>query len=231
MIRKFNYTNRIKIPRENISISIQKNEQKVSFTAIIRTSNLKFPDDAKVYIEPYYGGNYLRFNFGTIGNIEQPVDLDITELKQFSEKIYFRIKVVNESNGEGLLLGFADKLPLADEDGTSNKSSILFVNPVIMETNEVWRVNFDADPEGMPVLEVNNSIEGIKEIARSDPRFIAMVFPATIRLILGRITKEESFGRDDTSWAAKWIQFTEDVLGITNTPADSESVLVMPKTS
>jgi hypothetical protein len=225
MVRKFNYTNRRKVSRENITISIQRNGSKSTFNAVLEKSNLKFPETAKVYIEPYYGANYLRFGFGTVADLKQPDNTDITDLRQFSDKIYFRLKIVDESQENGLLLGFADKLPLVDDSDPSNKSSILFVNPVRMETNEIWKVNFESESEGMPVLEVNNSIEGIKELARSDARFIAFVYPAAIRLILQKIINDHNIVPDGDEWYAKWVRFTQQALGVDTPKLDSSDEL------
>lgn len=214
MIRKFNYTNRRKINRESISISVQNRAGKFYFAAVINKENLKFPDSSKIYIEPYYGPNYLRYDFGTFGDIKQPINTDISEIKQISDKVYFRIKIVDESEENGLLLGFADKLPLMDENEPSGKTSILYVNPIRMDTNEIWRLNFEADSEGMPILEVNNSIEGIKEIARSDSKFIAMVYPAAIREILKVISSSKNYDTEGESWTCKWMTFSKNVLGV-----------------
>lgn len=216
MIRKFNYTNRTKVNRDDLSISIQTVGSKAHFTATINSENLNFPESAKVYIEPYYGPNYLRFDFGTIKDLKQPTSTDISELKQFSDKIYFRIKIVDESQDNGLLLGFADKLPLSDDSDPENRSSILVVNPVQMDSNEIWRLDFESDSEGAPILEVNKSIEGIKELAKTDIRFIALVFPAAIRIILRRIEEE---GFEEDGWSSDWIKFTQIVLGIPESPS------------
>ncbi len=218
MIRKFNYTNRQKIPRERINISIKNIGSSAYFIATVDTDGMLFPDTAKVYIEPYYGPNYLRFDFGNYNSISQPSNTDISELKRISEKIYFRIKIVDESHENGLLLGYADKIPLADDGEPEGKTSLLYVNAVKMETNEIWRVDFRNSEDGMPILEVNNSIDGIKEMAKNDPVFFALIYPSVIRQILNSIIDSNDFDSYGDSWSSKWIKFTQDVLSINTTP-------------
>jgi hypothetical protein len=218
MIRKFNYTDRSKIRREDVRISTSVVGQSMSFSANFAPDALNFPKGASIYIEPYYRTNYLRFQFGSVGNINTPPNTDITELRDLSEAIYFRIKVVNS---EGLLLGFADKLPLTDDNQASQKSSILYVNPVKMETDEIWRVSFDSESSGMPVLEVNNKLEDIKELSKTDPNFVALVFPAAIRLVLERIVSEKYLDGDEGTWYSKWLLFSQTTLGVSERPGNN----------
>src|SRR5690606_12234399 len=122
-----------------------------------------------------------------------------------------RLKVVEKDTG--LILGYADKIDLADGP-QKGRETIFHVNAVDMNTREIWRVNFEANSEGIPVLEINKHIEGIRDIARSDSRFLALVYPAAIRIILERIVQHKNLSRDGSSWEAKWLVFTEDVLNI-----------------
>lgn len=219
MLRTFNYTKRKKIPKECVSLTMNKIGEDTYFNAALILEDLALDPDAKIFLEAYYGPTSYRFDFGVVSQIKHPEDTNITELTKISDKIYFRLKVVDEE--KGLILGYADKLHLADDDKKS-RSAIFYVNAVQMDTNEIWRMNFDTDGDGTPVLEINNSIEGIRDIARGDTKFLALVFPAAVRIVLSRIAEENSFDRDGDTWLSKWIIFTQDVLGVHTTPENKE---------
>lgn len=219
MLRTFNYTKRKKIPKECVSITVNKVNENTYFNAVLKTDNLDLKSDAKVFIEAYYGPTSIRFDFGNVSKINQPEDTNITEVTKISDKTYFRLKVVDEE--KGLILGYTDKLLLADDDKKS-RAVIFYVNAVQMDTNEIWRMNFDTDGDGTPVLEINKAIEGIRDIARSDTKFLALVFPTAVRMILVKIAQDNNFERDGDFWSSKWIMFTQDVLGINTTPENNE---------
>jgi hypothetical protein len=219
MLRTFNYTKRKKINKDNISISLNKISQNTFFNISLDLKDFDFPPDSKVYVEAYYGPTSFRYDFGSIENLLIPDDNDITPVLHISEKVYFRIKVVEPQSG--LVIGFADKICLADDE-KKLKSSIFFVNRIHMDTNEIWRMNFDADSEGTPILEINNSIEGINDIARSDINFLNLVYPAALRMILDKLSSSGNFDREGDEWTCKWIIFIEDVLGINNTPENNQ---------
>lgn len=219
MLRTFNYTKRKRIPKELINISLLTIGEETHFNAQIKCENIELPPYAKVYIEAYYGPNSYRFDFGILANIQQPVDTNITELTKVTDQIYFRVKVVDEE--KGLILGYADKIQLVGEDSKS-RTSILYVNPVILDTTEIWRMNFSADGDGTPILEVNRAIDDIRDIVKRDAKFLALVFPAAIRLVLAKIAEDNNFDKDGSSWSSKWIAFTQDILGVQNTPDDNE---------
>jgi hypothetical protein len=220
MIRKFNYTNRQKIPREHIEVTLVNVGDRTYFNAILKSDGLKFPTDARVYIEPFYGPDFLRFDFGTFASFQQPENTDITELKSLSDRIYFHIKIVDESAETGLVLGEIKIYDLADDKNPRGKASILYVNPVKMDTNEIWRLNFNSN-ESMPVLEVNKAIEGIFDIAKGDPIFTSLVYPSAVRQIFHQIAFElDDFDEEGESWNCKWLQFGRQVLGVLDIPGE-----------
>jgi len=217
MLRTFNYTKRKKIPKESVSLTLNKVKDSTYFNAILKLGYEDFQPNAKVFIEAYYGPTFIRFDFGNTSRISQPENTDITELAKVSDKVLFRLRIVDES--KGLILGFAN-ISTADDDNRG-RASIFYVNAVPMDTHEIWRMNFDTDGEGTPVLEINNSIEGIRGIAISDEKFLALVFPSAVRIVLSRIAEENSFDREGDTWISRWIIFTEDVLGVYTTPKNN----------
>jgi hypothetical protein len=54
MIRRFNYTNRVKILRSRVDISLFKDNEGKYFKAKVNLEGLNLPAEAKVYIEANY---------------------------------------------------------------------------------------------------------------------------------------------------------------------------------
>jgi hypothetical protein len=219
MLRTFNYTKRKKIAKECVRLTLNKVGDDTHFNAVLKIADLELQPDAKVFIEAYYGPTSYRFDFGEFSQIKQPEHTNITELTKISDKLYFRLKVVDQE--KGLILGYADKLYLADDD-KKNRAAIFPVHKAQIDTNEIWRVSFDAVGDGSPALEINNAIDGISDIAKGDVSFLTFVFPAAIRIVLSRIAEENNFDREGDNWTSKWIVFTQDVLGTHTTPENNE---------
>lgn len=220
MIRKFNYTNRYKIARESVDIKISKISTKSFLHFNLDKTNLKFPDTSKVYVEAFYGPDSIRFDFGTFSHTRPPSDTDISSISNLSDRIYFHLKIVDERNDVGLILGECKIYDLTDEKAPAGKTCIFGVANVKIDTDEIWRVNLDRNQE-MPVLEVNQRIEGIQEMAKNDRSFIALVYPSAIRRILEFIQNSQDADLDSESWCSKWLVFGEKLAGRKH-PSDND---------
>lgn len=84
---------------------------------------------------------------------------------------------------------------------------------------ELWRVDF----EDYPRLLLNTAAGNYKRIGL-DPGFVAVVYPAALREVLGRILHRENYRDIDepNDWQAQWLRFAAQVLGIGDPPADGE---------
>lgn len=206
MIRKFNYTERKRIPKDRVVVELEQSNGVTSFTARIDLSGLALPGGAKIYIEPYFKAATMRFSFGTVAEISPPADRALTRIPQ-PELAFFRFKVVDESEYFGRLLASADRLmPLIDASDPSNQTCIFRVN-VTDTGKELWR--FDLDESG-PILEINRSVEGIKDIARADGTFLACVYPSLVRQVLRKVLFEEQHNdphTDYSDWRCQWLLF------------------------
>lgn len=228
MIRRFNYTGRIKIPKDRIRISLQKDMQGKSFTAEIDLKGLKIPETAKIYIEPNYKGVYQRFSFGTVGHIQTPENTRLNELPE-TELVFFDISIVDESGDIGLLLGKTNGIAVSTNELPGNRIPLLPVNTTDLKF-EIWKLSFESGDEGRPVLELNNKIPDIQDKAKTDKNFIGLVYPAAFRQILERSILTEELESEDDTWPAQWIRFTKDFLGITYLPSkDPDSDTISPE--
>jgi len=225
MIRRFNYTDRVKIPRSRVDIRLLKDNDGKYFKAKIDLEGLGLPPEAKLYIEPNYKGVYQRFDFGTVASFKEPTDTRLNELPE-TELAYFDVSVVDESATVGLLLGKARGIPVSTDGIPNDRIPLLYVNPADLK-NQFWKLSFDSSDDGRPVLEINNRIPELYQKAKSDINFISLVYPVAFRGVLIKMIEEGSFDIDPEHWIAQWIKFIDAVLGIKTLPStynDSESL-------
>ena len=221
MRRRINYTGRRKIPREKISIILDKDNNSVrSFSANVDIDGFNFPPDAKVYIYAYHKTEVKRYDFGTIEKIVPPHDTGFAGFA-YPENLKFRILIVDESGQHGLILAHADRIsPLSDID----TKSILPVDFVDLG-QQIWRVDFEGDG-GSPILAINRNIPNIEAIAKIDPQFIMFVYPAVIREILTHmifIDGVESPSDPSIDWHGDWLDFSKRVLPSESPPENLNS--------
>ncbi len=70
MRRRFNYTGRQKIKHSEARIAIAPPDAgPASFDVALNLSRLQLPAHAPVWIEAYYRTQFMRFPFGTVGQI------------------------------------------------------------------------------------------------------------------------------------------------------------------
>lgn len=222
MLRRLNYTGRKKISRSLVTVRLRPAADGVyAFDARFDLSALDFPESARVFVEAYNATSYMRFPFGTVVRPAVPDDSTLTEITP-RPLPKFRLKVVDQTNNHGLLLGVADKLvPLRPEEDPANKQSLLAVNFCDLG-DRIWNLDLTDD---WPVLELNNRVEGLGEVARSGESFLALVFPEIVRKILREIVLEQKVTDpdfDDADWMALWLRYVCALRGVGN-PPDGDS--------
>lgn len=222
MIRRFNYTGRVKIPRNRIDISLFKDSLGKYFKAKINLDGLDLPHDAKIYIEPNYKGVYQRFYFGTVSKFHQPEEARLSELPE-TELVYFDISVVDEKSRTGLILGKAKGIAVNTDGVPSDRIPLLPVNPTDLK-NQFWKLSFDSSDDGRPILEINKNIPDVFEMARNDIKFISLVYPSAFREVLIKLIEQGDADAEEDSWNSQWIKFINSNLGIKSFPEiDNES--------
>lgn len=222
MIRKFNFTGRKRIPRSRIAVSILPAERgPASFEASFDLSGMKLPDHARIFMEAYRGGNFMRFPFGTVGRPEPCPDRILQDFEPKS-LILFRVKVV-DPKAKGRILAGADRIiPRGAKDETGNRVSLLPVDFVDLG-NLVWRLDLAGD---WPSLQLNLRAGNIREIARSDRFFLSLIYPEILRQILHRIVIEEDHTDPETDpedWMSQWLIFTGRMFGENYLPPSGRS--------
>ena len=227
MIRRLNYTGRIKIPRNRVDISLFKDNDGKYFKAKVNLDGLNFPAEAKIFIEPNYKGVYQRFEFGTVAKFKEPNSTRLNELPE-TELAYFDISIVDESNKIGLLLGKAKGIVISTDNIPNDRIPLLYVNPTDLG-NQFWKLSFDSSDDNRPILEVNNRIPELYEKAKNNINFISLVYPIAFRGVLTKIIEGGSFDVEEDHWIALWLKFINSTLGIKSFPEVSEQEGLTPE--
>ncbi|MGB9759987.1 MAG: hypothetical protein ACP5KW_08595 [Thermoproteota archaeon] len=225
MKRRINFTNRIKIKREQINITLIRDPQTkeiVSFDASINLNGMNLPSDAKVYVEAYYRTEAKRYDFGTVSKIEPISDTKLADFA-YRENLKFRVIVVDikgKYGARGLILAHADRI--RPTTGAKTKSIL----PVEFSDlgKQVWKVKFEGD-EDAPILVFNETIPNIQNIAKTDPQFIMLVYPAVLREVLMHmffVDRLDSTSDPSAEWQKDWLEFAKRILPGEEVPKSPE---------
>lgn len=215
MLRKLNFTDRAKVSRADVHVTLRRDSEGVLlFDPMLSLAEVPAPPDARVFIEAYHRTSYMRFDCGTVGAIAIPADRRLTDID--SSSVRFRIKIVDDRAHR--ILAVADDIRVTEHAPEPGQEAPLL--PVQFENldQQVWRITFEPD---MPILQLNNRIAGIEKIAKEDALFFALVYPAAVREILTQILLVEGhdvFEQTDDWWSL-WIRWAARY---TNTPMPSD---------
>ncbi|NLO02893.1 MAG: hypothetical protein GX126_11370 [Bacteroidales bacterium] len=221
MIRRINYTGRLKLKLAHIHIEIIENDNGKSFDAEIDFSEYTLPSHAKVYLEPYYRLSFMRFDCGTVGYFSLPQDTLLKDLPD-SDIIYFRVKIVDETENVGKLVAFANNVkPLGLDKGEISSKSIKPVDYRIDLGQQVWKLSLE---EAVPVLLINSRIKDGRTLVQSH-EFYSLVLPAVVREIMTEIIQDHS-GEDPDSehWSSLWLGYVTKVLRTSGIPEPESSI-------
>lgn len=222
MIRRFNYTGRRRIRREDARVSMRSDDSGLPiFSANLSLDRYKLPGDARIFVEAYRLTSFMRFPWGTV---KQPTPAEDRTLTEFGagDGVLFRVKVVEPTDEvnrrPARVLALADQLrPQRLEETLRQSFSLLEVVPC--ELNEVWRIHFPEDG-GEPVLLVNQClVERHHELVRSE-QFVSLVLPQIVRTILTQIMVVEGVDptEDGDDWRSLWHRFARTLPGVGDSP-------------
>ncbi|MGI9088756.1 MAG: hypothetical protein ACR2HH_13610 [Chthoniobacterales bacterium] len=192
-----------------------------SFDATLALEEYELPGDALVAIEAYRQTSWMRFDFGTVTAITPPADRLLTEFDS-PEDILFRVRVTSRGTPEephGLLVAEADRVRLLSREEVDDpRIPLLPVLPADLGP-ELWRIDF----VDYPRLQLNSAAGNYKQIGL-DPGFVAVVYPAALREVLGRILHREDYRDIDepNDWQAAWLRFAAQVLEVGEPPAEND---------
>jgi hypothetical protein len=220
MLRKLNFTERTKIPRSAIRITLRRESDGVlAFDPVLDLSSVSAAATSRVYVEAHYRTSYMRFDCGTVGDLTLPDDRRLSEIDSGSV-VHFRVKVVDNTAHTQRIVAAADDITVsASASDGGSRIPLLEVN--FRDLGDVpWRIELEANG---PVLELNNRVEGIERLARHDPAFFALVYPAAVREILTHILVIEQYelAEETDEWWSLWLRWAREMTDAA-LPADVE---------
>ena len=96
MIRKLNYTNRIKIFQDDVRIRVDEKGGlffiDADLSSLSNSEKYELPPNGVVYVEAYQPSVWMRFNYGYVKRIQAPKNHALEAFDNL-EGIKFRIKV------------------------------------------------------------------------------------------------------------------------------------------
>ena len=224
MQRRFNYTNRQRIKKNDLSFSITEDKDgRQEFYTDIHLGDYDLPPDAEVWVEAYDRNALMRFPFGTVAEPKSETQTTLTDFAG-SDSYYFRVKVVDTSHRSRLLAVADSVTPLRRHDEDEAAKSLLRVTTRDLGSVP-WKLEYQVADH--PLLVINNRIDAGKSLARSNLFFQALVLPAIFEQVLRQILLEEEYvpaaePENDDMWKEGWLEFAGCLPGNTSLSIDQE---------
>lgn len=222
MIKRLNFTARRRIARKHISVEIYDGSPP-RFDATIDLTGTPMPADARVFLEALSTGSSIvrRFDFGRVSAITPPTQRVLTDIDL--DHTFFALKVVEDDSPRvGRILGIAEQIR-PRRAGKPAEPASRGILPIV-ECDGLGEQLWDVDLEGNDAcLRVNKKVAGLKDRARHDPLFYAVVYPAVIRQILTRAI-DEGAELDEASsrWQVLWLRFGKELHPFKESPPTRE---------
>jgi len=222
MIRRFNYTNRLRIRRKDVRIKVRDEGGQLAFDADLSAlADYELPPESLVFVEAYRQASWMRFGFGQAGAITPAKNRLLTQFDS-PEGIKFRVKVTPQGDVH-TLLAEADAIPLAKpEQKDGERTPLLPVKPQKLG-DEIYRLDFSGQ-DGRPLLLINTEAGNYADIGRA-PAFVSLVYPAVFREILIRVLLVDKHDDDANphDWRSQWLRFASLHPGLGELPEPDEA--------
>jgi hypothetical protein len=217
--RRINSTGRERIKREGIDIRILEpaSGEPLKAKASIDLSGHDFPSTAAIALEAYHRSSGMRFDCGTVGNVQIPPLLVLDEVDR-SGSVLFRVKVIDTQAEPGKILGSALGVQPTSENKEDGQRSLF---PVIFRDlgEQTWKVQINYGDR--PKLVLNKEIPGISHRLHENPLLQGFLLPAALRIVLEELVRDrEPEDDDELGWKSEWLQYCKVGLGIQDDPTE-----------
>lgn len=218
--RRINSTGRKRIRQECAEITMLESgtDEPLKAKIDLKLENQEFPPGARVAVEAYHRSSGMRFDCGTIGALNVPDVLVLSEVDK-SGSVLFRVKVVDCEGVPGKLLGSAERLKPRSESESENRRSIF---PILYRDlrHEVWKVEIEQGDR--PVLIVNKRIPGFSHKLLESPMMQGLLLPAALRIVLNELVRISETGEDEgeQGWKEEWLEYCRGELGAEDDPRE-----------
>jgi len=218
-VSRVNHTGRIRIRQSSARVTVtQGQDGQLSFDADLSLGEYgSLPANAEVFVEAYRQSAWMRFNYGTISDIQRPEDIILTAFDE-PTAIFFRVKVSDGKDGK--LLAVADRIrPSVSDDEQVARKWLLPVKGDAGLRDQIVKVDFSNEDT---ILLVNSSVGNWRELIMT-PAFVSLVLPLAFREILTRILRVlKHFDTDDDVPWSHWLTFASGLPGVGQSPSQDD---------
>ncbi|BBT18430.1 hypothetical protein WP8S17C03_44790 [Metapseudomonas otitidis] len=208
MSRRFNFTGRVRIHKDDIRITIDSSNGSSICSVCLRLEEYSVPSDARVIVEAERGRALrLRHEWGYAGNALSSEGgcsaFDVSSMGDL-EDVRFRVLVVEPSTSR--LLAAAEGVEAHSNDDIQESQRSLL--PIVMKDlyGGVWELE---DMDGTPTLALDINL-GTKNELKSSPVLFS-ILPGVVRAILvyqalERSDEEPDEDTGDSTSATRWLE-------------------------
>jgi hypothetical protein len=208
-MRCFNYTNRIRILKDDIEVRVSHDSDRPPvFDISLELEDYELPSEAQIFAEAYRSTRWMRFDLGRVGLISGTHNRELAAFDD-ADNLRFRVKVVDPETGK--LLALAQGVtPFSDEEGNKEgQASILPVRSTDLKENGVcWKLEYG---EQDVTLLIERGLGG-KELVVRSALFQNLILPNVMREILRQLVSSNEWdeeGEDMDDWRSKWLRFVK----------------------
>ncbi len=208
MRRRIRLTGRKQIAKSDVAVKIVEipGRRMLTLTLVQNNRFSKFEKDARVLVVLKENKLIELAEFGTFGALKSTYEIKNTAF--VNPTCQLRI-VSRDGQHVGLLLGSTDTWtlnadPLAPESG---KKGILYFQPADIAPR-AWKL--DIRDDDYPVVYVDKRIPDTRSWVRTDPTFVAFVFPAIVAQVFDDILQQPF--EPDTDWMRDWLLWSNSVM-------------------
>lgn len=218
--RRINSTGRKRINRDRIDIRMLDSQpgEPLRAKAHIDLDGTQLPAHATVVLEAYHRSSGMRFECGTVSELQIPDVLSLDEVDRDGSPL-FRIKVVDIGENQGRILASAERIqPKSEEDEDGRRS--LFPIAYRDLQADTWKVEIEQGDR--PRLIVNTRLPGFAYKLAESPLLQGLILPAALRFVLQElvITSDTGEDEDEASWKDEWLAYCGEQLGAADDPRE-----------
>jgi len=199
VVRRYSYLGRQRILQRHVAFSLLEIGSQLFAKCRLDLSPYELPANAKVFLEAYRLETYMRFETGTVSQLQIPDQIALSEF-DYADGIKFRIKIASD---DGVLLAEADKIQPGDSELPENRLPL-----ITTVSRDLGELVYEVDLNHEPLLVINSSYGNWRELA-TNPFFKSVVFPSVVREILTKVLIIENHTEttDMDDWKSQWLKF------------------------
>ncbi len=208
MRRRIRLTGRKQIAKSVATVKIIEIPGRRMLTLSLSDSRqfAKFPKDSRILVVLKENKLIELAEFGTLGALRTTAELRNTAFANPSCQL--RI-VTPDGQHMGMLLGSTDTWSLNVDPTThqNGKKGILCFQPDDIAPR-AWKL--DVREDDYPVVYVDKRIPDVRTWVKTDPTFVAFVFPAIVSQVFDHIFQEAS--EPDADWMKDWLAWADALM-------------------